>query len=175
MENNITDTFKKTYEEYSDSIFRFSLTRVSDREQALDITQETFLRLWKTMSEKKPIKNSQAFLFTIAKHLIIDWYRKKKSISLDQMIENENIPFDVPDESSFKVIELGIEGKNLLSKINDLPPIYRDSIYLRLVEDLPPKEISEILNVSVNVISVRINRGLEELKKITGYENEKNN
>lgn len=169
MSDNITNTFKKIYEEQSDPIFRFCLIRVSDREQALDITQETFLRLWNTLLEEKVVENNRAFLFTIARRLVIDWYRKKKSISLDKMMDNEEYPYDLPDEKNTNNIEIGAEGRYLLEKINELAPIYRNSVYLRFVEDLSPEEIGKILNISANASSVRINRGLEELRKITGY------
>ena len=169
MSANINDTFKKIYEEQSDPIFRFCLVRVSNREQALDLTQETFLRLWNTLQKGEKIENNRAFLFTVTRRLIIDWYRKKKSISLDHMIDDENIPYDLPDEKSINIKEFGAEGRFLLEKINTLSPTYRDPVYMRFVEDLSPKEIGNILYISENAASVRINRGLEELRKITGY------
>ena len=171
MSENINNTFKKIYDEHGDGIFRFCLVRVSNREQALDLTQETFLRLWNTLLEGKTIENNRAYLFTITRRLIIDWYRKKKSISLDHMIDDENVPYDLPDEKSINITEFGAEGRFLLEKINDLPPTYRDPVYLRYVEDLSPKEIGNILYISENAASVRINRGLEELRKIIGYSN----
>jgi RNA polymerase sigma-70 factor (ECF subfamily) len=167
-------TFEATYKNESDVIFRFCLLRVSNREQALDITQETFLRLWKQMQENKDILNERALLFTIARHLIIDWYRKKKSLSLDAMAFNYNEEmkegFDVLDESTTGVeLELGAESRYLIEKINELTETYREPLYLRFVEDLSPPEIGKILGISVNATSVRINRGLEELRKIAGY------
>src|SRR3989344_2415025 len=89
MKIDINYKFKTIYEKESDAIFRFCLVRVSDREQALDITQETFLRLWQNLFEGKEIRNERAFTFTIANHLIIDWYRKKKSIPFHNM-KNKN-------------------------------------------------------------------------------------
>jgi len=169
METNITETFKKIYENESDAIFRFCLIRVSNREQALDITQETFLRFWKNLLEDKKILNDKAFLFTVAHHLVIDWYRKKKSVSLDKMINNENEPYDPLDEKTTDGIGLEAEGRYLLEKIKELTPTYQDPIYLRFVENLSPKEIGKILNISANAAGVRINRGLEELRKKTGY------
>jgi RNA polymerase sigma-70 factor, ECF subfamily len=166
------DTFKKIYAEQSDPIFRFCLVRVSNREQALDITQETFLRLWKTILEKKTIENSRAFLFTVAHRLVIDWYRKKKSISLESMSDEEGQPYDILDEKTRDNIGFGAEGRYLLEKINELSPIYKDSVYLRYVENLTPQEIGKILNISANVAGVRVNRGIEELRKITGYNKE---
>ena len=171
MEENISDTFKKIYEEQSDQIFRFCIVRVSNREQAMDITQETFLRLWKTLLEEEKIDNVRAFLFTIAHRLIIDWYRKKKSISIESMTTGDEIPFDVPDEKTIDNIEFGAEGRYILDKINELGATNRDPVYLRFVEDLSPEEIGKILEISTNATSVRINRGLEELRKLTGYDN----
>lgn len=170
MNDNITEIFKKIYEEQSDPIFRFCLVRVSNREQALDITQETFLRLWKTLLLEKTVKNNRAFLFTVAHHLVIDWYRKKKSISLDSMLENED-SYDLLDEKTADNIEIVTEGRYVLNKISTLSKTYRDPVYLRFVEDLSPEEIGNILNISTNATSVRINRGLEELRKKTGYDN----
>ncbi|MEI7765498.1 MAG: RNA polymerase sigma factor [bacterium] len=169
MKTSITETFKKTYEIESDVIFRFCLIRVSNREQALDLTQETFLRFWKSLQEEEKILNERAFLFTIAKHLIIDWYRKKKSISLEGMMGEDDEPYDLLDKKTIAEIEVGAEGRFILEKISELAPSYKDAVYLRFVEDLSPKEIGKILEISENACSVRINRGLEELRKITGY------
>ena len=170
---DIQSTFEAIYKKESDVIFRFCLLRVSNREQALDIVQETFLRIWKQMQEDKGILNEKALLFTIARHLIIDWYRKKKSFSLDAMAFNGNEEreggFDVLDESTTIVNqELGAEGRYLIDQINSLESTYREPIYLRYVEDLSPGEIGKILGISANAASVRINRGLVELRKIAG-------
>jgi RNA polymerase sigma-70 factor (ECF subfamily) len=170
MKTNITDTFKKIYEDESDIIFRFCLVRVSNKEQALDLTQETFLRFWKSLQEEKEILNTKAFLFTVANNLIIDWYRKKKSLSLDSIVNNEKEPYDFLDEKTVNSIEVKAEGRFLLSKIGELSHTYKDAVYLRFVEDLSPQEIGKILNISANAAGVRINRGLEELREKTGYD-----
>jgi RNA polymerase sigma-70 factor (ECF subfamily) len=177
MKADTTYIFEKIYGEESDTIFRFCLTRVSNRDQALDITQETFLRLWQSLSEDKEIQNSRAFLFTVAHRLIIDWYRKKKSVSLDNMMNKEgkedresDMAYNIKDETITGDIEAGAEGRYLLEKINVLNPSSRDPVYLSFVEGLSPKEIGEILDISANATSVRINRGLMELRKKTGYD-----
>lgn len=170
MKEDINSTFEAIYKKESDVIFRFCLLRVSNREQALDITQESFLRLWKNLLDKDDILNKKAFLFTVARHLIIDWYRKKKSISLNSIEEG----YDPPDEKSLvSNLLVGAEGRYLLEKINELSTSYKDPLYLRFVEDLSPGEIGKILGISMNAASVRINRGLIELRKIGGYDYEK--
>ncbi len=171
MKKKITEAFEKIYGDESDSIFRFCLVRVSNREQALDITQETFLRLWRTLLKEEAIFNCRAFLFTVAHRLIIDWYRKKKSFSLEDMFsEDGKTSYDPPDEKTADNIGLGAEGRYILAKINELTPIHRSVVYLRFAEGLSPQEIGDILDISPNVASARINRGLKELRKKTGYE-----
>jgi len=172
MKADMDNTFKIIYENESDAVFRFCLVRVSDREEALDITQETFLRLWKSLQDGQNILNSRAFLFTIARRLIIDWYRKKKSLSLDSMLEREG-GYDISDDKTVEDSNFSLsEGRYLLSKINELDLSYRDPVYLRFVEGLSPPEIGEVLGISTGATSVRINRGLAELRRIAGYNNE---
>lgn len=172
MKDDITHKFEIIYGEESDTIFRFCLTRVSNREQALDITQETFVRLWQSLLDKKDIRNTRAFLFTIAHNLIIDWYRKKKSVSLEGvMYRDGEVVYDPIDEKTANSLGLRAEARYLLGKIDELSPTSRDPVYMSFVEGLSPGDIGEVLGISANAASVRINRGLAELRKITGYNN----
>ena len=172
MKTNTVHTFEKIYADQSDAIFRFCLVRVSNREQALDIVQDTFLRLWQSMSEEKEILNDRAFLFTVAHRLIIDWYRKKKSLSLDKIMNNnQGREYNLPDTAVEGNQELKAEGRYLLDKLNDLAPSYQHPVYLRFVEGLSPGEIGNILGITANAASVRVNRGLLEFRKKTGYDN----
>jgi RNA polymerase sigma-70 factor (ECF subfamily) len=163
--------FNAAYEAEADHIFRFCLIRVSDREQALDITQETFVRLWQNMSTGESISNMRAFLFTVAHNLIIDWYRKKKSTSLEAMADPDTgEPYEpVGDSVGHASQELSAEGRFLIDSIGKLEATYRQAVYLRFVEDLSPPDIAKVLGISTNAASVRITRGIEELRKITGY------
>ena len=164
--------FEEIYKDESDAIFRFCLVRVSDREQALDITQETFLRLWQSLQAEKEILHNKAFLFTVAHRLIIDWYRKKKSLSLEKiMYKDGEVEYDVVDTKTTSGLDLEAEGRYLLGKISELQPTYQYPVYLRYVEGLSPPEIGEVLGLSANAASVRVNRGLLELRKKTGYYN----
>ena len=162
----ITKEFTELYASESDAIFRYCYFRINDREQAKDIIQEAFMRVWDNMSKGTDIKNLRAFLFKITTNLIIDWYRKKKAVSLDSLMETDEGEqrLQLTDES-FEQIEIQLEGKRLIERLQTLDSTYQLVVYLRFVEELSPKEIAEIVNLSVNVVSVRINRGIEMLKK----------
>jgi RNA polymerase sigma-70 factor (ECF subfamily) len=166
----LNNQFKAIYERESDNIFRFCLLRVTDREQAMDLTQETFTRLWQSLQGGKKMTNERAFLFTVAHRLIIDWYRKKKSLRLETFTDPDTgEEYDVADEGAAEHIVEGAEGKMLIDALEKLSPSYKQAIYLRFVEGLAPQEIAEVLGISANATSVRITRGLEELRKIKGY------
>jgi len=162
--------FGEIYSSESDAIFRFCFLRTGDRECALDLTQETFMRLWNMLIEKKEIQNHRAFLFTVARNLIIDQYRKKKTLSLDALAEeSENGEFALVEDGAQITLDLQSEGRFLLRKIQELDPLYQQVVYLRFVEGMLPKDIAEILGISPNAVSVRISRGIEQLREITGY------
>lgn len=168
------ERFEKLYRREADAIFRFCLFRTSDRESALDLTQDAFVRFWEAhfKGEDGHIKNERAFLFTIARNLVIDWYRKKKALSLEALMEESEggggaevlLKFGGLGET-----ESALEARWLLEKISELEPIYQQAVYLRFVEDLRPQEIATILGQTENVVSVRISRGLKKLKELGGY------
>ncbi|MBX4206463.1 sigma-70 family RNA polymerase sigma factor [Candidatus Parcubacteria bacterium] len=164
----IEKLFGEIYSRESDAIFRFCLLRTSDRETALDFTQDTFMRFWNSLVLEKDIKNYRTFLFTIARNIVIDFYRKKKSFSLEKMMESAS---EEGRGGSLQLVaeenvETTVEAEYLVRKIRELPEPYSNAVYLRCVEELKPREISEILGESANVISVRISRGLEQLRNL---------
>jgi len=175
---SIKKQFLNIYDSESDAVFRYCLIRTSSRELSIDMSQESFMRLWNAMYQNKKILNHRAFLFTIARNIIIDWYRKKKSVSIESLDVKfgEDSDSSVTDklvlyDNSQEILEYNADGRYLLEKIKELDEPYSQVVYMRIVMDLKPNEISKILDESVNVVSVRISRGLEKMKKIYGVEN----
>lgn len=166
---HVQKRFTQVYERESDTLFRFCLLRVSDREKALDITQEAFTKLWRSFLLEKEVENPKALVFTIARNLIIDWYRKKKTLSLESLSSDEDErEFDVGDEKATLAIEHHAEVRHVLELLNQLPAEYREAVYLRFVEGLNPRDIAQVLDTSPNVVSVRITRGLATLRGLLG-------
>lgn len=157
--------FLRFYDQHADGIFRFCLFRVYDREQAKDLTQETFLKTWEYLSNGKVVENIKSLAYRIALNLIIDRSRKKNpESSLEQLQENGFEPETKKD--LVKEVGLQIELKKIFSALNELEPIYREAATLRYVHELGPKEISQILNESESVVSVRISRGTKQLRQL---------
>src|SRR3989344_5694051 len=143
--------FVETYNREADAIFRFCLLRTSDREMALVFTQDTFL-------------------FTIARNIIIDWYRRKKPYSLEALMDNAGESRPSLVLVAVENTEIEVEAEFLIRKIGELTEPYSNAVYLRCVEELKPREIAQVLGESANVISVRISRGLEQLRRLLHIE-----
>jgi RNA polymerase sigma-70 factor, ECF subfamily len=170
MKTPTEQRFEELYETESDAVFRYCMFRISSREAALDLAQDTFMRFWDALVKGREIRNDKAFLFVIARNLVIDWYRKKKSVSLDAIVEESGDQVFRLDNSTMEDMDSSAEARFVMDKLVELEPSYQHIVYLRFVEDLKPKDIAAILGVSANAVSVRINRGLKELRRIAGYE-----
>lgn len=154
--------FLEAYNTYSDAIFRYCYYRVFDRDMAKDLVQETYCRAWKYISEGKHIENMRALLYRIANNMIIDESRKKKSFSLNRIMEKGFSPSLNPLHTN----ENYFIGKEILDIVKSLDEKYRDVIIMKYINDLSTKEIAFILNETENNIYVRVNRGFEKVKKI---------
>lgn len=154
--------FLKSYDDFADAIFRHCYFRVSDRELAKDLVQETFARSWKYLAQGKIIQNIKAFLYKTANNLIIDHYKKKKELSLDELNE---VSASLASDEDLK-IQSRAETKEILNILNKLKPTYKEALTMRYFNELSVKEIAEILDESENNISVRIHRAINDLKKI---------
>ncbi len=155
------EVFTQMYEEHSDALFRYCFFRVSDREKALDILQDIFTKTWNYMSEGNTIENSKAFLYTTARHLIIDEYRKKKSSSLDALIDQGLEPsIDITHTT-----EMRIDASFAIEEIKKLPDMYNEILFMRYVNDMSIRDIATLCKLNENVVSVRIHRGIGMLRK----------
>ncbi|OGH69189.1 MAG: hypothetical protein A2754_01550 [Candidatus Magasanikbacteria bacterium RIFCSPHIGHO2_01_FULL_47_8] len=162
------EQFLEAYDAHSEAIFKHCYFRLFNRERAKEIMQDTFMRTWEQITKGVEIKNVKAFLYRIATNLIIDETRKRKTDSLDLLQMHGFNPSVVEEGKIFDHIDAG-KVKEVLQKM-DIK--YREVIMMRYVEDLSVREIAEVLDISQNVISVRIHRGLKEIKRLitTMYE-----
>ena len=162
MEPDIKEQFLTAHDTHADALFRHCYFRVYDRELAKDLVQETFCRTWTYLSQGKEVKNIRAFLYRLLHNVIVDEIRRKKPLSLDQLIEEG---FSPKDESA-PDIEQNLVVKDIVQKLRLLDESYRDIMQMRFIDDLSPKEISVVLGVSENVVSVRIHRGMNKLRQL---------
>ncbi|MSR70431.1 RNA polymerase sigma factor [Candidatus Kaiserbacteria bacterium] len=169
---DLESIFKEAFLSYSDELFRHASMRMKDRERALELTQECFMKVWEYAQKGGEIRELRPFLYRTLRHLIIDEYRRKKPVSLEAMVEGDGDNRTVedllpPDESNTLAAAIErFDGKRALAALEQLPDAYREAISLRYVEGLSPKEIGDIVGETENAVSVRIHRGLKKLKDL---------
>jgi len=127
-----------------------------------DLVQDTFIKTWAYLVRGGKIDLMKPFLYHILNQLIIDEYRKRKTSSLDVLIEKGFEPSFDHSERIFNVFD----GKAALLLIQYLPAKYEKVMRMRYAQDLSLKEISLITGQSRNAVAVQAHRGLIKLKKM---------
>ncbi len=136
--------------------------KVNDHSLGQDLVQSTFLKTWAFIVKGGEINVMKAFLYNVLNGLIIDEYRKRKSSSLDVLIEKGFEPSENPSESLLNFLD----GKKALLLIAQLPLKYQKVMRMKYVQDLSLEEMSLVTGQTKNNIAVQVYRGLEKLKVI---------
>ena len=127
-----------------------------------DLVQDTFIRTWSYLVKGGKIDIMKAFLYHVLNNLIVDQYRKHKTISLDSLEEKGFEP-SAPDPK--RIFDL-LDGKAALLLIAHLPVSYQKTMRMKYIQDLSLEEMSLITGQTKNSLAVQIHRGLEKLKLI---------
>ena len=131
-----------------------------------DLVQDTFIKTWKYLAKGGKIEIMKAFLYHVLNNLIVDEYRKHKTVSLDALTEKG---FEPADNNNFLKIFNVLDGKTALLLITHLPEPYQKVIHMKYVQDLSLEEMSSITGQTKNSLAVQIHRGLEKLKLIYSH------
>ena len=162
--------YRELVEMYQARVFSLALRMVRRVEDAEDVVQETFIRMFRALDRYDPSRPFGAWLFSIASRLCIDQIRRRKlqPISLTQRdrddqeyeIEVED-PGLKPDEATARAEE----EQRTRVLIDSLPPHYRIVVLLRHQQDMAYEEIAEALHLPLGTVKARIHRARALLKE----------
>lgn len=159
------ETFSRFYDSYVDRIYRFIYFKVSQKEDVEDITAEVFLKFWQYLRENIEVKNLNALVYTIARHLVIDYYRKKSRQEI--LFDEEYVLVSIARFDSLSV-EMPFVNSDDMSRLTPLlfrlKEEYREVIVLRFVEEYSLKEIGVIMDKSTGSVKVLLYRALKRLR-----------
>jgi len=153
--------FSSIYDKYVDKIYRFIFIKVSSQEIAEDLCSETFLRGWQVFKEREDIENPPAFLYQIARNLIIDHYREKGKAKI---VSAEYTPIVDPREDLEEKANLSSDLEEVRRSLANLKGDYQDVIIYRYLDELSVPEIAKILEKSEGTVRVTLHRALKTLK-----------
>ena len=155
------------------AVYNLALSIVKKKEDAEDVTQETYLRLWRAASELKLESSLKLYILRTARNLALDLIRKNsKRDEIDTVILDADGEFEIdiaddspdsrPDESYLRKIEKEVVRQS----IEELPSAAREIIVLRDIEGLSYTEIAEMLGLAEGTLKSKLFRARERLRKI---------
>jgi RNA polymerase sigma factor (sigma-70 family) len=150
------------HNEFEQGLLRHANFRVSDSGRCDDLVQDTFLKTWVYLIKAGKITSMKPFLYHVLNCLIIDEYRKKKSVSLDILLE---AGFE-PGSDDFERIVDTLDGKAAVALIMTLPVAYQKIMSLRYIDDLSLSEIALETGLTKNLVAVKTHRGMEKLRQL---------
>jgi len=154
---------------YKDQLLNYVYRFVGNRNDAEDLVQETFLRVYKNKHYYKEIAKFSTWVYTIAGNLAKTELRRRKRrkiFSVSNFV-NEERDYDIPDTANNPEREVdGFIKDDIIQKaIEKLPAKFKEVILLRDVQGFAYEEISQILNIPLGTVKSRVNRGRLKLQE----------
>jgi RNA polymerase sigma-70 factor (ECF subfamily) len=162
------DLLDRLIEQYQYRLFRYLLYITGNKERSEDFFQETWIRVLERGHQYDGKSKFEAWLFAIARHLVIDWQRSKKPHSLDTLTDPEQEhPLQLANENEPSPLHqvLSQESEeNVQASLRKIPAIYREVLVLRFQEELQIEEMAGVLSIPLSTVKSRLYRGLEALR-----------
>lgn len=162
------DLLDRLIEQYQYRLFRYLVYITGNKERAEDFFQETWIRVLERGHQYDGKSKFEAWLFAIARHLVIDWQRSKKPQSLDALTDPEQEhPLQIANEKEPSALHQVLSRENeetVQVSLQRIAAIYREVLVLRFEEDLQIEEMAGVLSIPVSTVKSRLYRGLEALR-----------
>jgi RNA polymerase sigma-70 factor (ECF subfamily) len=150
---------------YQPAIYNHLFRLLSSAEDAADLAQETFLKLYKTRERIQPDAHFKAYLYKIATNTAYDWLKKKRRHPEDLIIDDDNANFATIESelSYYKIEELDLIGLNLA--LDKIKPASKNLLLLYYQQGFNYQEISEIVGQPLGTVKSGLLRAKQELLK----------
>ncbi|PIZ96358.1 MAG: hypothetical protein COX80_01525 [Candidatus Magasanikbacteria bacterium CG_4_10_14_0_2_um_filter_33_14] len=164
QQNGDTESFAILYDLYIQKIYRFNYIKLSNREEAEDLTSEVFLKAWNYLigNPDQVIKSFSGLIYRITRTTLVDFYRQnnKKEVSIDDIA-------DIPSDAGI-IKKLGAkqEAERVLKTLKKMKREYQEIIVLKYIEELSTSEIGDILGKNITNVRVTLHRAVKILKKL---------
>lgn len=154
------DAFVRKY--YAD-ILRYCAFHSKSREEAEDLTQETFVRFFAKLSEYRHVGKAKNYLYTIAANLCCNQWKKQEPLPTEA--EQLAATLTLADQEEAATTHLLLEWA-----LGQLPPEQREVVILHYYQDLKQREIAEILEIGLPLVKYRLRQAKLRLSELIGKE-----
>ncbi len=161
-----TDLLTRLIAEYGGRLFRYLLLLTGNRSTAEDMFQETWVRVLERGYQYKGAFAFQAWLLSIARHLVIDLSRQKRPVSLEDLARDGK-PFDivaVPTASPLDQLFSEETQARIRTQVLHLPPTHREVLLRRVHDEMLLTEIAESMAIPLSTVKGRLYRAIATLQ-----------
>ncbi|WP_100803253.1 RNA polymerase sigma factor [Ulvibacter sp. MAR_2010_11] len=151
--------FNKVYTDFGKPVWRFIYFKCGDKDQADDLVQEAFIKLWQNCA-KVPLEKAKSFLYTVANNTFLNEVAHKKVVLKHARLQ----PHKVNDQSPEFLLEEKQYLKKLENALANLGEAQRTAFLLNRIEGKKYREIAEILGISVKAVEKRMSQALASLR-----------
>jgi RNA polymerase sigma-70 factor (ECF subfamily) len=155
----VPQAYEHVYKKYADKVFNYFWYRTGhDKPLSEDLMQETFLRAFQQRTKYNEQGYSYlTYLLTIAHNLLVDHYRKPKSIPVEDL-PTDIVPYEITDDLANKS-----DAELLWRAVQDLPEANRDALLMFYQQDMPVRDIAKVMNASENAVKLNLSRTRKKL------------
>lgn len=155
--------FDRLFENYARRLLYFARGYLKSKEDAEDLVQEVFIKIWEKRKEIKEYYSFQSFIFTITYNAIKKYFRTKNTEQKYLKIFQED--FNESVDSTKLEIEYNEISQQVISAIEKLPPRRKEIFKLSREQGLPHKEIARIMEISPKTVENQIREAIKQIKK----------
>lgn len=160
------ESFQRLYEKYHQDIFQFLFYMVKDRELAEDLMQEVYIKVLKSYSNFEGRSSEKTWLFSIARHVAIDYFRKQKTLRqrILEKLELEQVLIVDKDPLPEEIAEQKEDIQLLYKALQHCNLNQRSVLILRFLKDLSVSETAEVLGWTESKVKTTQHRALKALR-----------
>jgi RNA polymerase sigma-70 factor (ECF subfamily) len=161
--NGDQEAWNMIVNEYSRRIYNMALNFAGNADDASDITQDIFLKIYNNIGKYNEDRSFHSWVLTISKNHCIDYYRKnKRNMMRQELDENTSVSDHTPEDSTIRDADISA----LREKMAHLDPDLRIMLIMRDIQDYSYQDIAENLKIPLGTVKSRINRGRVKLARL---------
>lgn len=160
----VTPSWDEVVTNHSAKVFRLAFRLTGNRYDAEDLTQEVFVRVFKSLANFKP-GTLDGWLHRITTNLFLDQARRKQRIRFDALSEDAAARLPGNDPGPERTFEFNNLDRDIAAALEALPPDFRAAVVLCDMEGLSYDEVAHALNIKLGTVRSRIHRGRAMLRE----------
>ena len=162
MEDTLEDWFAREILSHEASLVRYLRRHWHNRDEVHDLRQEVYIRIYEAAAHTRP-HSPKAFLFTAARHLLADRFRRERVVSIETRGDLQLLDVLIDDISPERRASASEELRAVVCAYERLPPRCREVFWLRRVEDLPQKEVAAKLDIAEGMVEKHLAKAMRRL------------